>query len=72
LTPDRDFVIDRLPEHPSVTVGLGAGHGFKFAALFGRLLIEMAVDGASSYDLSAFRFDRAALTDPSYVANWMV
>ena len=72
LTPDRDFVIDRLPEHPSVTVGLGAGHGFKFAALFGRLLTDMAIDGASSYDLSAFRLDRAALTDPSYVANWMV
>jgi sarcosine oxidase len=72
LTPDRDFVIDRLPEHPSVTVGLGAGHGFKFAALFGRLLTDMAVDGSSGYDLSAFRLDRAALTDPSYVANWMV
>jgi sarcosine oxidase len=72
LTPDRDFVVDRLPGHPSVTVGLGAGHGFKFAAVFGRLLTDMAVDGESGYDLSAFRFDRPALTDPSYVANWMV
>ncbi|WP_164478430.1 N-methyl-L-tryptophan oxidase [Mycolicibacterium stellerae] len=72
LTPDRDFVIDRLPGHPSVTVGLGAGHGFKFAALFGRLLTDVAVDGESRYDLSAFRLDRPALTDPSYEANWMV
>jgi sarcosine oxidase len=72
LTPDRDFVVDRLPEHPSVTVGLGAGHGFKFAALFGRLLNDVAVDGESPYDLSAFRLDRPALTDPSYIANWMV
>jgi sarcosine oxidase len=72
LTPDRDFVVDRLPEHPSVTVGLGAGHGFKFAALFGRLLTDVAVGGESPYDLSAFRLDRPALTDPSYVANWMV
>ncbi len=72
LTPDRDFVVDRLPGHPSVTVGLGAGHGFKFAALFGRLLTDTAVEGESSYDLSAFRLDRPALTDPSYVANWMV
>jgi hypothetical protein len=31
----------------------------------------MAIDGSSSYDLSAFRLDRAALTDPLYVANWM-
>ena len=72
LTPDRDFVVDRLPGHPSVTVGLGAAHGFKFAALFGRLLTDVAVDGESPYDLSAFRLDRPALTDPSYVANWMV
>ena len=72
LTPDRDFVVDRLPGHPSVTVGLGAAHGFKFAALFGSLLTDMAVEGESRYDLSAFRLDRPALTDPSYVANWMV
>ena len=72
LTPDRDFVVDRVPGHPSVTVGLGAAHGFKFAALFGRLLTDMAVEGESPYDLSAFRLDRAALTDPDYVPNWMV
>ena len=72
LTPDRDFVVDRVPGHPTVTVGLGAAHGFKFAALFGRLLTDVAVDGESSYDLSAFRLGRPALTDPSYVANWMV
>ena len=42
------------------------------ATLFGRLLTDMAVDGESRYDLSAFRLDRPALTNPSYVANWMV
>ncbi|RDH80013.1 N-methyl-L-tryptophan oxidase [Mycolicibacterium moriokaense] len=72
LTPDRDFVVDRLPEHPFITVGLGAGHAFKFAALFGRLLTDIAVDGESRYDVSAFRLDRPAFTDPSFVANWMV
>ncbi len=72
LTPDRDFVIDRVPGHPCVTVGLAAGHGFKFAALFGRLLTDVALDGESRYDLAAFRLDRPALTDPSFVANWMV
>ena len=72
LTPDRDFVVDRLPGHPSVTVGLSTAHGFKFAARFGRLLTDVAVDGESPSDLCAFRLDRPALTDPSYVANWMV
>ena len=37
LTPDRDFVVDRLPEAPGVTVLLGAAHGFKFASVLGRV-----------------------------------
>ena len=36
VTPDRDFVIDRLPDHPGVVVALGAAHAYKFAALLGR------------------------------------
>ena len=44
LTPDRDFVLDRLPEHPRVMVALGAAHAYKFAALFGTLLAELALD----------------------------
>jgi sarcosine oxidase len=72
LTPDRDFVIAPVPGHERVVVGLGAAHGFKFAPTFGRLLAELATTGTSARDLSPFRFDRPALTDPSYVANWMV
>lgn len=72
LTPDRDFVIDRLPAYPAVTVGLGSAHGFKFAPLFGRLLTDMALNGASDYDLSGFRLEREALTEPGYLANWLV
>ena len=33
LTSDRDFVCDRLPEHPQISVALGAAHGFKFAVV---------------------------------------
>ncbi len=72
LTPDRDFVIAPVPGHPRVVVGLGAAHGFKFAPTFGRLLAELSVTGTSTTDLAPFRFDRPALTDPAYVANWMV
>jgi len=53
-------------------VGLGAAHGFKFAPTFGRLLAELAVSGTTTTDLSAFRLDRPALTDPSYAAHWLV
>jgi sarcosine oxidase len=63
-TPDRDFVIDRLPEHPGLVVGLGAAHGYKFAALFGSLLADLALDlarGQADTRLEPFAIDRAAL-----------
>jgi sarcosine oxidase len=72
LTPDRDFVVSRVPDHPAVTVGLGAAHGFKFAATFGRLLTDVAVDGTTAADISAFALDRPGFTDPAYAPNWMV
>ena len=72
LTPDRDFVIAPVPGHPSVVVGLGAAHGFKFAPTFGRLLADLAVTGGTATDLTAFRMDRPGLTDPDYQAHWLV
>ena len=71
LTPDRDFVMDRVPGHPTLVVGLGAGHGFKFAPTFGRLLADV-VTGARDSVSPTFALDRPALTDPSYAAHWLV
>jgi len=72
LTPDRDFVLGAVPGHPAVVVGLGAAHGFKFAPTFGRLLADLAVAGETSTDLTAYRMDRPALTDPGYQAHRLV
>lgn len=72
LTPDRDFVIAPVPGHRSVVVGLGAAHGFKFAPTFGRLLADLVTDGTTDADLTDFRLDRPALTDPAYAAHWLV
>jgi sarcosine oxidase len=72
LTPDRDFVVDSLPDHPNVHVALGAGHGYKFVAWFGQTLAALAAGNEPGCDLAAFRFDRPALTDPSWSANWLV
>jgi sarcosine oxidase len=72
LTPDRDFVLAPVPGHERVVVGLGAAHGFKFAPTFGRLLADLAVDGATTVDVTPFRLDRPALTDPDYAAHWLV
>ena len=47
LTPDRDFVLDAVPGHPGVLVALGSAHGYKFASLIGRIMAELALDGAT-------------------------
>jgi sarcosine oxidase len=72
LTPDRDFVVGALPEHPSVVVGLGAGHGFKFAPTIGRVLADLVVDGSTSSDISAFAPDRPALVEAGHPVSWLV
>jgi sarcosine oxidase len=72
LTPDRDLVVAPLPEHADIVVGLGAGHGFKFAPTFGRLLADLAVEGKTGSDIAAFTLDRPAITDPSFPVSWLV
>ena len=72
LTPDRDLVVSSVPGHERVVVGLGAAQGFKFAPTIGRLLADLAVEGATKTDLTPYRFDRPALTDPAYARHWLV
>jgi len=74
LTPDRDFVVDRLPEHPGVVLALGAGHAFKFASVLGRILSELAIDGRtpSATEIEAFRVDRPVLLDPRPTAHFRI
>ena len=74
LTPERDFVVDRLPDHPGVVVVLGAGHGYKFASVLGRICAELSVDGRtpSAPELEAFRIDRALLLEADPPTSWMV
>jgi sarcosine oxidase len=66
MTPDRNFVLDRLPEHPQVSVGLGAAHGFKFSCLLGQILADLAVEGETRYPIAPFTLNRPALTDPTF------
>jgi sarcosine oxidase len=74
LTPDRDFVVDRLPDQPGVAVALGAGHGFKFASVLGRILAELSTTEAtpSAPELGGFRIDRPILLEADPVTSWMV
>ncbi len=74
LTPDRDFVVDRLPEAPGITVVLGAAHGFKYASVLGRIAAELSLDGdsPSAGDLGQFRIDRPILLETAPATTWMV
>jgi sarcosine oxidase len=72
LTPDRDFVLDSVPGHEAVLVGLGAAHGFKFAPTIGRLLAELATRGECDADVVGFRLDRPALTEADHPVSWLV
>jgi sarcosine oxidase len=74
LPPDRDFVVSTLPGHESVTVGMGAGHGFKFSPTLGRLLADLAEHGSTKTDIAPFALDRPALTEAGSPAHrhWLV
>jgi len=74
LTPDRDFVVDRLPDHPGVLVALGAAHAYKFASVLGRILSELALDGRtpSASEIDRFRIDRPLLLEANPVTSFLV
>lgn len=59
LTPDRDFLLGPHPHHANTIIGAGfSGHGFKFSALVGKLLAELALGEAPSQPIKRFRLAR--------------
>ena len=61
LTPDRQFLIDTLPECPHATfVSACSGHGFKHSAAIGESLAQWVLEGRSPLDLLPFRLKRLA------------
>jgi len=72
LTPDRDFVVDRVPGTERAAVAIGAGHAFKFASVLGRILAELVADGATPSDISLFSIERDILKQANPPKNYMV
>jgi sarcosine oxidase len=59
LSPDGDFVIDRLPAAPQVVVlSPCSGHGFKFAPAIGEIAADLVLDGGTRHDISRFALGR--------------
>jgi len=59
VTPDGDFIIDRLPDAPQIVVASPcSGHGFKFAPAIGDILADLATTGATAHDIARFALAR--------------
>ncbi len=72
LTPDRDFVVDRVPGTDHVYTAIGAGHAFKFASVLGGILVDLALDRATEHDIDAFSAERAILNEADPIKSYMV
>lgn len=72
LTPDREFILDRLPGHERVLLFSGGGHAYKFATELGRTLADLVLTGETTHDLSLFPADRKPIHDPNATRSWMV
>ncbi len=61
VTPDEHFIIDFHPGSERVVIASPcSGHGFKHSAAIGETLAQLALDGESEFDISAFRLARIA------------
>jgi sarcosine oxidase len=59
MTPDHDFIIDRLAGDNRIIVASPcSGHGFKFAPVLGEILADLAMHDATQHDISRFRLAR--------------
>ena len=58
-TPDENFILDYLPEHPRVLVASPcSGHGFKFSSVIGEVIAMLLSGEKPGFDLSLFKIDR--------------
>ncbi len=61
VTPDEDFILDKLPDDPRIVFATGlSGHGFKFGLLLGELLSSMICETQPAVSLERFRLARFA------------
>lgn len=56
VTPDGNFIIDRLPKDERIIVACGfSGHGYKFAPVVGEILAGLALDGRTEHPIEFLR-----------------
>ncbi len=61
VSPDEDFILDRLSSDPRVIIATGlSGHGFKFGLLLGEILSSLVCNTEPPVPLDRFRLSRFA------------
>ncbi len=69
MSPDGDFILDRLLNDPRVVVATGlSGHGFKFGLLLGEVLSSMVCETEPVIPIERFGLNRFAVT-PQWVQS---
>ena len=64
MSPDGQFVVDRHPNHQCVVFAAGlSGHGFKFTAVLGEALAELALQGETQAPVGFLGLNRSRLRD---------
>jgi sarcosine oxidase len=59
VTPDADFIIDRLPGCGNIVVASACScHGFKFAPVVGEILADLVTSGIARHDIGRFALAR--------------
>jgi glycine/D-amino acid oxidase-like deaminating enzyme len=59
MTPDEDFILDRVPGYERVVMAGGfSGHGFKFAPVIGEMMAALTLGELTEYPLGPFALDR--------------
>ena len=52
MTPDEHYIIEPHPEYPQVVYGCGcSGTSYKFSGVIGEMLADLALTGATAYDM---------------------
>lgn len=62
MSPDAQVVLDTLPGFENVAVLTGeSGRAFKYTPVFGRILVQLATTGKSTYNISEFSIKRKGI-----------
>jgi sarcosine oxidase len=65
MTPDEDFVLGIVPDHPRIVVASTcSGHGFKFGPVTGEMIVDLLSAGVTSRPTARFAIDRPGISAP--------